>query len=557
MSRLLVIVVAGGCWLAAVSAASQSPALGPLARFAVGAAAASGAVGGNMSYLDDGRVRVGVDLGKGGVITYLAPSSGGESVINDHDLGREVQQSYYSGPSGLGTPCPGFGSGWNPIGGGDCHGHASTVITSSNDGTMIYVKSIPLQWAFDNVSCECTFEHWITLDGNSVRVHNRLTNNRADRTQYPAQDQELPAVYTVGRLYRLFSYEGGAPFTDGPLTEEHATLPQATYFWGTESWAALVDNSGWGLGVFKPDGSSRFLGGFAGVRGAGGPADDATGYVSPTDRPLLDWNVVYEYDYTLVLGSLAEIRGYALAHRPNQLVDFQFTNSREGWSYVNASDAGLPISNVLHARLDRDDPQLWSPARAWPAKATPTLYIRATYPAGSFDAQLFWATAGGFADFSEEQSVHFTVVGDGHPHTYAVKLAGQPGWNGTIGRLRLDPAAVGGISVDIDSISSKPTSTTVGNRDRRALTLAITGQRATGRLSDAANIADCIAGQQIRIKRKKGTAWIIVATTRTSVSGTYNAKLAKRRGTYRAAAPATRVGGDTCLATTSAAVRSP
>src|SRR6266851_5470455 len=70
------------------------------------------------------------------------------------------------------------------------------------------------------------------------------------------------------------------------------------------------------------------------------------------------------------------------------------------------------------------------------------------------------ATAGGgFADFSEEQSVHFTVVGDGHPHTYAVKLAGQPGWNGTIGRLRLDPAAVGGISVDIDSISSKPTST--------------------------------------------------------------------------------------------------
>jgi hypothetical protein len=61
-----------------------------------------------------------------------------------------------------------------------------------------------MQWALDNVPGECTFETWITLEGQTAVVRNRLANHRADKSQYPAHNQELPAVYTIGKLYRLF-----------------------------------------------------------------------------------------------------------------------------------------------------------------------------------------------------------------------------------------------------------------------------------------------------------------------------------------------------------------
>lgn len=187
-----------------------------------------------MTFLDNGVIRVGVDLDEGGVITYLSRPGSEANVINDYDLGRQVQQSYFAGPEGLGAPCPGFSSEWNPIGAGDCHGHPSQVLRYTNDGTTIYVQSRPLQWAFDSVPCECTFEHWITLSGNAVQVRNRLTNARSDPKQYPARDQELPAVYTVGTLSRLVTYTGTAPYTRGPIEQIAAILPHSARWSASE-----------------------------------------------------------------------------------------------------------------------------------------------------------------------------------------------------------------------------------------------------------------------------------------------------------------------------------
>src|SRR5688572_11932694 len=49
--------------------------------------------------LDNGTVKVGLDTTYGGAITYLSQSGSATNLINSADLGREVQQSYYSGPS--------------------------------------------------------------------------------------------------------------------------------------------------------------------------------------------------------------------------------------------------------------------------------------------------------------------------------------------------------------------------------------------------------------------------------------------------------------------------
>src|SRR5207302_82654 len=129
----------------------------------------------SMSYLDDGAIRVGVDLNKGGTITYLARAADGVNVVNSHDLGREVQQSYYSGPDNFGNPAPPWtGFPWNPIGAGDTYGNPAPVLDHSNDGKTLYTKTAPLQWALNHVACECVIEQWITLEGNAVHVRNRL-----------------------------------------------------------------------------------------------------------------------------------------------------------------------------------------------------------------------------------------------------------------------------------------------------------------------------------------------------------------------------------------------
>jgi hypothetical protein len=422
----------------------------------------------NMTFLDNGSIKVGVDLNLGGVITHVSPSGGGDTdnLVNEHDTGREVQQSYYSGGAGPGTPCPGYSGDWNPVGAGDCNGNVSTVLTHTNDGSTIYVKSRPLLWPLDNVPCDCTFEQWISLAGSTVQVRNRLVNDRSDTTSYTARWQELPAVYTIGRLGHLFTYNGRAPYTGGAPTEITAELPSSAMFRATEHWAANVDGTGVGLGIVNPS-VETFLGGFWGTRGSGGSFDDATGYIAPARPEVLDWNGSYEYSYALVLGTLDEIRAYAAANRPDPRPDYHFTTDRQGWWYWNASDAGAPITGALHVKTDLDDPQMFGPEGFWSAADAPTLYIRAAYHTSQDRAELFWRAP--WDDFSGERWREFGVDNDGAFHTYALHLDGLPGYTGTIGELRFDPvlSAEGGGTVDIAYISWKP--------DQRTLSVTADG----------------------------------------------------------------------------------
>lgn len=271
----------------------------------------------DMSYLQNGVIKVGVDLLKGGTITYLADAAHQEvNLVNSSDLGRMIQQSYYSGPEPYGTPNPGWPNWpWNPIGAGDSYGNPSQVLEHANDGSTLYVKSIPMQWALDDVPCECTFEQWLTLDGNVVTARFRLSNHRSDTTPYGARHQELPAVYTTDRFHRLFTYTGGAPFTGGALTQVVNAGPPWAYFDATEKWAALVQDNDWGLGVYNP-GAQQFVGGFHGTPGSGDPSGSSTGYLSPLRTEAIAWNTVYEYDVRFILGYLSDIRAYVYQHRP-------------------------------------------------------------------------------------------------------------------------------------------------------------------------------------------------------------------------------------------------
>ncbi len=412
-------------------------------------------------YLDNGIIKVGVDLERGGSIGYLADVKKGVNVVNVHDLGRWIGQSYYSGPKPFGTAHPAWKNWpWNPVSAGDVYGNPSKLLETHNDGKTLYVKSVPMQWALKKVAGDCTFETWITLEGRTVQVRNRLTNQRKDQKQYPALDQELPAVYTIGKLHRLMTYTGDSPFADKPLTEipkrpAQEGRPQWTTFFATEHWAALVNDDDWGLGVIHP-GVVRFLGGFSGKPNTGGPEDDPTGYVAPVRQEILDHNLVYDYRYTLVLDSLTNIRKAAYRQRPmSSLPDYRFTKDRQHWWLVNAKDTSYPIQGCWRLKVERDDPQMYGPEGCWDAGDAPKISVRAAYRTKNKTAELFWETAEK-PGFPPGQSVRFTIEPDGNFQTYEVDLSASASYRGKIRRLRFDPIEAGraGETVDVEFIST-------------------------------------------------------------------------------------------------------
>jgi len=262
--------------------------------------------GARMSYLDNGVAKVGVDLNHGGAIVFLA-RAGGENVINNFDLGRQVQLSFFSGPVPFGVdgqrPAKHWEHiGWNPIQAGDDFKNPSRLLAHENDGRTLHVKCQPMQWPLNNVPGDCTFDSWLELDGTVVKARARLTDARTDHTQYPARLQELPAVYANAAFHRVVSYQGNKPFTGDTATE--APKPAGPHPWshwqGTEGWAALLDARDQGLGLITP-GHVHFTGGFAGVPGPNDTTGNSTGYPAGQGQEILDHNIVHEFAYELVV----------------------------------------------------------------------------------------------------------------------------------------------------------------------------------------------------------------------------------------------------------------
>jgi len=403
-----------------------------------------------MSYLDNGTIKLGVDLKLGGAITYLSPAKEEKNVVNNFDFGRQIQMSYYAGPVpfivGDKEPTKHWRHlGWNPIQSGDDFKNPSKVLESKNDGKTLYVKCIPMQWPLDNEPGECSFECWIRLDGATARVKCRLNNERGDATQYAARTQEMPAVYTNAPYYRLMTYTGSKPFGGDKLTqivrpEDHKG--PWVHWLATENWAAHVDERDWGLGVWH-SGVYRFSGGFAGKPGRGGSTHPSAGYIAPHRQEVIDHNIRHEYEYVLVLGKLDDIRAHVVKHaRRPAPPSYDFRADRQGWYYVNARDTGWPISGELKMLLEKDDPQMIAPATFFASEDAPKCRIEAAFSTREKIGQLFW-TPFEAVDFTEECSVRFPIVGDGTFRVYEVDLSKSDKYQGTIVGLRFDPIPVG------------------------------------------------------------------------------------------------------------------
>ena len=425
-------------------------------RAAAGAAARSKP--GKISFLDNGRIRLGVSLDVGGAITHLSKSGdASENLVNNWDWGRQVQMSHYSGPVPFvpagATVAPEWKRlGWNPVQAGDAFRNASKVVEHGNDGKTITIRCVPMQWPLNNVPSECEFRTKITLEENTARVECTLSSKRSDRRQYPARGQELPAVYTIGKLHRLMTYRGDKPCTGDEVTRVEKKQPHASgmpiwdYWTATENWGALVGDDGFGVGVWN-GAAMDFCGGFHGKEGAGGSYDDPTGYIAPTGSHVIDHDIEFRYSYVLIVGTVDEIRQFAVDHAPPRKKGegprWRFDrDDRQGWHYVNATDAGWPVRGKLHVRLNGDDPQIIAPTTFWHADDALNLRIEAAFQTADPNAAVYFRRFGD-ATFAHGKHVAFAVKGDGRYRTYEVDLASSHEYRGPMIGLRIDPTATG------------------------------------------------------------------------------------------------------------------
>jgi hypothetical protein len=398
-----------------------------------------------MTFLDNGEVRIGMDLALGGAVTYISSKDHPGNIINSADLGRQIQMSHYSGPwpfeVGNKKPNPAWaGLGWNPIQTGDCYNHPSEVIEHRNDGKQLYIKCIPKQWPLDNVPGDCLFETWTSLEGPVIHMRYRCTNRRSDTTAYRPCPQELPAVYTISKLWRLMAYTGDKPFTQDALTQVTNDWRKPwpwTRFVATERWAALVDGGGWGLGVFKNDGG-EFHGGVYGDDRSDDPKHGSTAYVAPIHVENFDHNIVYEHSTAFVVGTLAEIRKRCNAMATKTLPVWRFVNDRQHWTMRNASDQGFPMNGEWRVKFGASTPRLESAVQCWRAESAPSADLEVAYDGPATTARIFWKRLDD-GKYDTEKSLSLDLISDGKFHKYRLELASSLEYRDLIIGLAIEP----------------------------------------------------------------------------------------------------------------------
>ena len=433
-----------------------------------------------MRYLENARLKLGINLEAGGAVTYLEDKlSKSGNMINSFDWGRQIQLSYYSGPVPFigpngEKPTPEWAAlGWNPIQAGSVGRVASRTIAFEQGPDFLRARCIPMQWPHANLPGDCLFQatYRIVAD-NVIRMEARIINQRLDHTQYPARNQEMPALYTNGPWYRLVTASGDAPFTGAPLTtvvgkDDAKGWPWST-FHASEHWAALVNDENRGVGLFQAD-TCTMSGGFAGgdaLKGKGGPKDMQTGYLSPVAKRILDSNIDMTYQTDIIVGSLDEIRAYA-RNQPRHGLSWRFSSDRLGWTYGNAGDAGWPVRDALKISYQKNPRgSMRSDVMFWQAEDAPVLQIEASFrfgnpgqtlqaevviqPFGPADRTDFPAWE--VQDPAQKAAIEkkrrdfppappivypFEVRGDGAMRTHFLKLSKDPNYRGGMKQLHL------------------------------------------------------------------------------------------------------------------------
>lgn len=271
---------------------------------------------GDVLYIENDAYKAGVSLKWGGALCCFEDKRNDRygNLLNCHDTGRLVQQSYY-GPGRM----DGYENGvymdhvwgYNPVQGGDQYGNSSKLVAVEKDNNTIRVVCRPLDWALNNSLTQTYYTNVYELTENGLTVKNTAVDFL--QTEWPVNSQEIPAFYTISALGNFWFYDGGEPWTGAPLRVERE-LP----FWAnergfdlqagnSETWCAWTDDADYGVGIFTPTATCLKAGRFE-HDGSSDPNAIATNYVAPLGFFKLRFDEPYTYSYFLTAGKVNEIR---------------------------------------------------------------------------------------------------------------------------------------------------------------------------------------------------------------------------------------------------------
>lgn len=273
----------------------------------------------DVAYISDGKYKLGVKLTWGGGVSYLEDLTDGDdsitNLLNDHDTGRLIQQSFYGTDSAPYKPAKYGENMWcyNPVQGGDQYGNRSKLVdfAIAEDGKSIWVKCQPLDWAQKNSRTPSYMENTYTIAGGHIEVENRFI----DFSGYTHRNahQELPAFYTISYLSDFVFYNGTKAWQGDALTTK-----KDLKFWGgnsdayfnvtsKENWCAWVAPNGYGVGVYTSIAEILLAGRYQ-FNGSKDARNDATNYVAPLITYTHKSFDVFEYSYYITTGTVDEIR---------------------------------------------------------------------------------------------------------------------------------------------------------------------------------------------------------------------------------------------------------
>jgi hypothetical protein len=212
--------------------------------------------------ITNGTVTVGFNMPCGGTISAIHTASIPNVIDNFDCTGRQIQLSLYDGNAGY--QCCFEPWGWNPVQGGDKHGHGSPVLSSVITSETAYIRTRPLEWSPEwrgggvntPVLSDMEFEQWVSfVPGlpNVVRVAYRMTHLGIDL--HAQTSQEVPATYVTLGYDSFTRYAGPAPWTDDAVTQNVAPDlrdPAGERQPATEEWWSFVDDTQAGVTVYAP-----------------------------------------------------------------------------------------------------------------------------------------------------------------------------------------------------------------------------------------------------------------------------------------------------------------
>jgi len=233
----------------------------------------------------------------GGSISHVS-TIGGQNLINNQDLGRQIQQSFYAGEDQVypdqhpaWTPWP-----WNIIQTGDVYGNKAPMTVQFQSDTRAVIMSTPMRWDRNNEPEYCaTLINDITLINSMVRVHVSLVLSYECEIVNPIpHHQEMPAVYTAGNLDVLIS-------GDNEIKNDKSII--WAYWEEPENWAGAYGSDGQGIAVYM-DQAELFVGG----RYENGM--DHTTYFAPLKTLTLKPGDTLNYTYWIIVGTVQDIKDF-------------------------------------------------------------------------------------------------------------------------------------------------------------------------------------------------------------------------------------------------------